>query len=166
MLLVQYRIQEHRRQPLIGTNLAGRNQSAPSSGAEASVVAHRRYEPNASKRNLVQLITRHGNIKVSAKHPIVVASDEGRPTEKKLAKCLEIGDRVFVGEHAQRLTKIIKTEERAELFMISFHPDEPVEAFIAPQQGVLTKGEPLSPSSLAYFSEAELLQATPMAYED
>jgi len=77
---------------------------------------------------------------------------------------LRAGDHVCVGATRQRLTKAIPSEERCYLFMVSFDPDVPVEAFRMPLEGIMTRVEP----QFASVSADEFLQiiGTDEFYED
>merc|ERR1712157_391139 len=90
---------------------------------------------------LIELVTNHARMKVSANHRVVSASSDGED-ETKLASTLRVGDSVRVGAKRQRLSKIIETEERCDLFQVSFDPDVPVETFVMPNYGMQTRGEP------------------------
>jgi len=92
-------------------------------------------------REIVELKTRHACHQVTADHRIVIPCDES-PCGKTdiVAKALRVGDLVFCGEQASKLVKVTSHFLRTEVVRLQFDPDEPVESFIAPKWGLLSKG--------------------------
>jgi len=124
-----------------------------SDGGHACVTDWRPYPRNDMPNKLVEIVTHHARIKVSAKHRVVVPTSDGED-EPRFASALRAGDHVRVGAKRQRVSRSIATEERCDLFMVSFEPDVPVEVFNMPVEGVQTRGEPQAGGVYA----AELLQ--------
>merc|ERR1711879_1126229 len=100
-----------------------------------------------AKKNVkvVELVTRHATLKVSADHRIPVVDELSRQAEMR-AGDLQKGQSVLVGASGtqkQKLTNVKLFSESADLVGLSFDPDWPVEAAIVPARGINTYGERL-----------------------
>jgi len=134
-------------------------------GGKVVSVLFVRHHPR-QKRELVQLGTNRGNLKVSADHRIVVPSEDNNTVTRRASE-LHVGDQVFMGSLVRTLTRAgPPIEEGTELFEVTFFPDSGVEAFVVPTCGMRTRGEPISAELLKRFSESDLLQAVPIQYND
>lgn len=91
-------------------------------------------------RELVELRTRAAYLKVTADHLITVPDLVGRPSASKQAKDLQIGDQVFVGQRIAEIVSLRASRMRIEAVELHFDPDEPVESFLSPRWGVLSRG--------------------------
>lgn len=91
-------------------------------------------------RDLVELRTRAAYLKVTADHSITVPDRAGRPSHSKQAKDLKSGDRVFVGQRIAELVCVRSSRMRIEAVELHFDPDEPVESFLSPRWGLLSRG--------------------------
>lgn len=91
-------------------------------------------------RELVELRTRAAYLKVTADHRITVPDLVGRPSASKQAKELQSGDQVFVGQRIAELVSVRSSRMRIEAVELHFDPDEPVESFLSPRWGLLSRG--------------------------
>lgn len=91
-------------------------------------------------RDLVEMRTRAAYLKVTADHLITVPDLVGRPSASKQAKDLQIGDQVFVGQRIAEIVSVRASRMRIEAVELHFDPDEPVESFLSPRWGVLSRG--------------------------
>jgi len=91
-------------------------------------------------RELVEVRTRAAYLKVTADHHITVPDLVGRPSASKQAKDLQIGDNVFVGQRMAEIVSVRSSRMRIEAVELHFKPDEPVESFLSPRWGVLSRG--------------------------
>merc|ERR1712151_736588 len=92
-------------------------------------------------RELVELRTRAAYLKVTADHLITVPDLVGRPSASKQAKDLQTGDKVFVGQRIADIVSVRCSRMRIEAVELHFDPDEPVESFLSPRWGVLSRGQ-------------------------
>jgi len=88
-------------------------------------------------REFATLRTAAAELTVTVDHRIVVPSSAGG---EKPAGRLDLGDVVICGSKPQRITKVMKFEQRAELVEFRFKPDESVATFMTNPCGILTKG--------------------------
>jgi len=140
-------------------------------GAEAEVVSVLHHQ--RGKFPVCDLATRHGGrFKLSATHRVVIVN-EANVKQVHCAGELKAGDKVVIGtESTQPLTKVTHSEERTDLYAITFRPDLPVEAFMLPTHGIQSHGEACTVDALQLMdiysgiSEAELLQAIPLDYSE
>lgn len=91
-------------------------------------------------KELVELRTRAAYLKVTADHRITVPDLVGKPSAWKQAKDLQGGDQVFVGQRIAELVSVRSSRMRIEVVELHFDPDEPVESFLSPRWGLLTRG--------------------------
>lgn len=96
------------------------------------------YPRSKEPYELTVLKTSQGNFEVSSSHRITVSD----MSSTRRAHELHVGDHVFVGGKRAPLLQVIKKTARTDLYMISFEPDGPVEAFPISGWGLQTRGEP------------------------
>jgi len=87
---------------------------------------------------LVTLRTSTAELTVTSDHRVAM---QGGTRSEKFAGEVEPGDHVWCGSKPQRVDKVLKFMQRAELVELRFSPDEAVETFLMPHSGISTKGE-------------------------
>jgi hypothetical protein len=107
------------------------------SNGDSVEVAYKKEHPK-KLRKFVTIITATADLIVTTDHRVVVPSSAGK---EKPAGSLELDDVVFCGSKLQRITKIMKFEQRSDLIELRFTPDEAVEALMVNPCGILTKGD-------------------------
>mmetsp|Transcript_152954 Transcript_152954/g.292934 ORF Transcript_152954/g.292934 Transcript_152954/m.292934 type:complete len:627 (-) Transcript_152954:205-2085(-) len=119
-----------------------------------------------SKQSLVKLTTAQCSTEIAAAHRVPVAAGQGMRVASELTE----GDIVYVGSCERPLTKVGRYMKRTELIELSFHPDEPVESFLAPTWAIHTLGDPINENDalemMRHNLAEELVKAMPDHYED